>query len=156
FVRAPVSDRGAVRFAQHARRGLLVLERRANRQRAVVRFSHFGSGARVLTMSKSPNATRAARAFAHWLVREARRYRALIVLWLVYEASQLVFFYLSRRQGLLQGVSVVSFGVLAFGAFVLLLRIAVLFYLPLALISRVARRLWLGESAQPSASSEHV
>jgi len=80
----------------------------------------------------------------------------LIVLWLVYEASQLVFFYLSRRQGLLQGVSVVSFGVLAFGAFVLLLRIAVLFYLPLALISRVARRLWLGESAQPSASSEHV
>ena len=64
------------------------------------------------------------------LAREARRYRAQIGLWLVYETSQLVFFYLSRRHGLLQGVGVVSFGVLAFGARVLLLRFAVFFYLP--------------------------
>jgi len=74
----------------------------------------------------------------------------LIVLWLVYEASQLAFFYLSRRHGLLQGVSVVSLGVLAFGVWVLVLRFAVLFYLPLALVSRVAHRWWWGERARPS------
>lgn len=85
---------------------------------------------------------------ARRLVAEARRYRALIALWLVYEASRLVFFYLSRRQGLLQGVSAVSLGVLAFGAWLLVLRFAVLFYLPLALVSRVASRWWLGERAQ--------
>jgi hypothetical protein len=84
------------------------------------------------------------RAVAGWLAREVRRYRALIGLWLVYEASRLAFFYLSRRHGLLQGVSVVSFGVLAFGAWVLVLRLAVLFFLPVAVVSRVAQRLWLG------------
>ena len=91
----------------------------------------------------------AALALARRLAREARRYRALIVLWLVYEVSQLVFFSLSRRHGLLQGVSVVSFGVLAFGTWLLLLRLAVMFFLPLALVSRVAWRLWLGEPTQP-------
>ena len=102
------------------------------------------------------NRTTAALELARQLAREARRYRALLVLWLVYEASRLVFFYISRHHGLLQGVSVVSFGVLALGAWVLLLRLAVLFYLPLAVISRVARRLWLGEPARPNASAGHV
>ncbi|HYQ00707.1 MAG TPA: hypothetical protein VER96_18640 [Polyangiaceae bacterium] len=90
------------------------------------------------------------REVARWLAQESRRYRGLIVLWLVYEASQLAFFYLSRRHGLLQGVSVVSLGVLAFGVWVLVLRFAVLFYLPLALVSRVAHRWWWGERARPS------
>jgi hypothetical protein len=89
------------------------------------------------------------------IAAEARRYRALIALWLVYEASQLAFFYLSRRHGLLQGVSVVSFGVLLFGAWLLLLRFAVLFYLPLAIVSRVARRFWLGDPAR-TALSDHL
>lgn len=91
--------------------------------------------------------------FGRRLASEARRYRALIALWLVYEASQLAFFYLSRRHGLLQGVSAVSLGVLAFGAWVLVLRFAVVFYLPLALVSRVAGRWWLGALARPAASS---
>ena len=99
-----------------------------------------------MTVSARTNATTLA--LARWLTQEIRRYRALVTLWLVYEASQLVFFYLARRHGLLQGVSVVSFGVLAFGAWLLLLRLAVMFYLPLALISRVAGRL-LCEPAQP-------
>lgn len=80
-------------------------------------------------------------AFARRFAGEARRHRGLIILWLTYEVSRLVFFFLSRRHGLLQGVSVVSFSVLVFGAWVLLLRLAVFFYLPLAIVSRVARRL---------------
>ena len=108
-----------------------------------------------MSTNTSTNTSTGARAFGRWLIREARRYRGLIVLWLVYEASQLVFFYLSRRHGLLQGVSVVSLGVLAFGAWLLLLRLAVLFYLPLAVISRVARRLGLRGPTRPSPSPEH-
>lgn len=80
--------------------------------------------------------------WARRLARIARAYRAPILLWLVYEFSSVVFFYLSRQQGLLQGVSVVNLGTLAFGVWLLGLRLAVLFYLPLAVVYRVSKRLW--------------
>ena len=104
----------------------------------------------ALTTSPAAAATALARRFA----REARRHRGLIILWLTYEVSRLVFFFLSRRHGLLQGVSVVSYGVLAFGAWLLLLRLTVFFFLPLAIVSRVARRLWLGEVAPSQTAGE--
>jgi len=85
--------------------------------------------------------------WARRLARIARGYRAPILLWLVYECSKIVFFYLSRRQGLLQGVSVVNLGTLAFGVWLLVLRFAVLFYVPLAVVYRLSKRLWLAEPA---------
>jgi hypothetical protein len=64
----------------------------------------------------------------------ARPFRAQILLWLVYECSKFAFFQLSRRQGLLQSVSVVNLGTLAFGVWLLVLRFVVLFYLPFTLV----------------------
>ena len=81
------------------------------------------------------------------LAQVTHRLRAPLVLWLVYECSKFGFFYLSRRHGLLQGVSVVNLGTLVFGVWLLVLRLAVLFYLPLAVVYRLAKRLWLSEPA---------
>ena len=82
---------------------------------------------------------------ARRLAQLARPFRALLLLWLVYECSKLAFFYLSRRHGLLQGVSVVNLGTLLFGVWLLLLRFAVLFWLPFAVVHRVVKRLGSGE-----------
>ena len=71
------------------------------------------------------------------LARVARTFRGPLVLWLVYECSKVAFFYLSRQQGLLQGVSVVNLGTLVFGVWLLVLRFAVLVYVPLAVVYRV-------------------
>lgn len=80
-------------------------------------------------------------AMGKWLSRTMREFRAPLALWLVYELSTVIFFYLSRRQGLLQGVSVVNLGTLLFGVWLLVLRVAVLFCLPILVVSRVIRRL---------------
>lgn len=96
-------------------------------------------------MSTSATVLGGARARARQLAQLARPFRAQLLLWLVYECSKLAFFYLSRQQGLLQGVSVVNLGTLVFGVWLLTLRFAVLFYLPLTLVQRLAKRLWLAE-----------
>jgi len=85
---------------------------------------------------------------ARQLAQVLRTFRAQILLWLVYQCSKLVFFYLSRQQGLLQGVSVVNLGTLSFGVWLLTLRFAVLFYLPFTVVYRVAKRLWLATPAR--------
>ena len=90
---------------------------------------------------------------ARRLAQLARPFRALLLLWLVYECSKLAFFYLSRRHGLLQGVSVVNLGTLLFGVWLLLLRFAVLFYLPLTVVYRVAKRATAGAHGRHEAST---
>jgi len=82
---------------------------------------------------------------ARRMLHVARTLRAPIALLLVYECSRLVFFFLSRRHGLLQGQSVVNVGTLLFGVWLLALRFAVLFCLPFAVVHRVVKRLGSGE-----------
>jgi len=90
---------------------------------------------------------------ARRLAQLARPFRGLLLLCLVYECSKLAFFYLSRRHGLLQGVSVVNLGTLLFGVWLLLLRFAVLFYLPLTVVYRMAKRATAGAHGQQEAST---
>lgn len=78
------------------------------------------------------------------IAQEGRRLRAPIVVWLVYECSRYAFFCLARRHGLLLE-SGVDIGTLLLGVWVLVLRFAVLFYVPFAVVYRLAKRLWLRE-----------
>jgi len=71
-----------------------------------------------------------------------RPFRSLLALWFVYECSRVAFFYAARGHGLLSGVSTVRLGTLSLGVWVLVLRLAVLFYVPLALVYRLGTRRW--------------
>jgi hypothetical protein len=80
-------------------------------------------------------------ALASRLAQEARAFRGLLVLCVCYWLCKLVFFHVSRRYGLLQGVSPANLGALTLGVLLLALRFLVLFYLPIRVVYRIGKRL---------------
>jgi hypothetical protein len=78
---------------------------------------------------------------AQKLAQAARPFRSLIALCVAYECSRFAFCALSHEHGLLQGVSVVDVGTLLLGAWLLVLRFALLFFVPAAVVYRMAIRI---------------